>query len=186
MTVLIIDNHTDYIEALKSLLKDFDVSVKYFQDLVLEDKDNYDLIILSGGYHHASVSQDPIENKLETEIITSTSKPIIGICYGSQLIAEAFGSKIEKLDSKVAEINEIKFSEDFLDYKKDDIIKVHESHRYAITTLGSELTKLAESVDGVEVFEHKTKPIFGIQFHPELEQEETNGDELFKKLLQKI
>jgi len=183
MKVLIIDNHTDFLEPLKSLLDGFEIHVKFYTDLVIEDKDNYDLIILSGGYDHAPVYENPIVNKVETQIIHQAKVPLIGICYSCQMIAYTYLSSISFLGEKVYKIKDITFSKDFLDYKIGDKIKVKESHRYSVTTLGGDLEEIANSENGIEIIKVKDKEVYGFQFHPEQETKETGGDEIFIKLL---
>jgi putative intracellular protease/amidase len=59
----------------------------------------YDLIILSGGTNMTLLKNLPKLRK-EITMIKRTSKPIIGICLGFQLIAFAFGSKLKKREEK--------------------------------------------------------------------------------------
>lgn len=186
MKALIIDNHSKYIEDIKPYLKDYEVFVKTYLEINPEDKDNFDLFILSGGYGRSQVNQDAKVNIPEMNLVRETLSPVIGICYGSQLIAESFGSRIEELPEKVIVNKEIEFVRDFLGKKKDDKIVVHEEHHFAIKELGEVLEAIAVSADGFEIIKHKQRPIFGFQFHPEREPELTLGDELFRKLLKNL
>jgi len=186
MKALIIDNHTDFLDPLKSLLNDFEITVKPYTELVVEDKDGYDLIVLSGGYNHEPVFENPSSNKIETQIIRGTKVPLIAICYGCQMLAYAYLSSISFLGEKVYKIKEITFKQDFLDYKVGDKIKVMESHKYSVTTVGGDLEEIATSDNGIEIIKVKDKDVYGFQFHPEQRTSETDGDEIFKKLLEKL
>ncbi|MFS8131102.1 MAG: glutamine amidotransferase-related protein [Candidatus Dojkabacteria bacterium] len=186
MKALIIDNHSKYIEAIRSYLKDYEISVKSYLEINSEDKNNFDLFILSGGYGRSRVNSDPKVNFQEIDLVRKTMSPVIGICYGCQLIAESYESRIEELPEKVIANKEIVFIKDFLDKKKGDKIVVHEEHHFAIKELGEDLEAYAMSDNGFEIIKHKQKQLFGFQFHPERFPELTLGDELFSKLLKNL
>jgi gamma-glutamyl-gamma-aminobutyrate hydrolase PuuD len=65
-------------------------------------------------------------------------------------------------------------------------IKVFEAHHWAITDLGKYLKGLAKSRTGYEIIKHKTKNIFGLQFHPEMLDNESAGDEIFRRIISKL
>jgi putative glutamine amidotransferase len=54
----------------------------------------------------------------------------------------------------------------------DKTYKVNSFHTNKITKVGKDFDVIATTVDGdVEAFKHKTKPIWGIVWHPERMQE---------------
>lgn len=147
--------------------------------------ENFDLLILSGG------SQFFIENskeKLQDEIklIRRSTILTLGICYGCELIAVAFGGTLKDRGDHTEERKPITIKalqpHPLFQDKKEFL--AFDAHRWIIDTMPPEFVVLAESVHGPEIIKHNSLPLYGFQFHPEIRPEETYGDELFKILLQ--
>src|SRR3989338_1927139 len=188
MDILIIDNGTHHLVKIKELLSESAITNRpYFSDKI-ESLPFFDLFILTGGSAHPVVGNEKLFSN-ELRLIKTINKPIIGICLGFELIAKAFGAKLQKLVMKERGIITI----DWLDHRSnifkdsfDRPIKVYESHKWIIQTLSKSLIGLAKSKDGYEVIKHKTKPIYGFQFHPELFVDKTYGNEIFERVFKKI
>jgi len=183
MKILIVDNLTLNSEYLKSLLKDHQVDVQIYQQIQTDALNEYDLFILTGTNYMGTVIQEWDNLILERELILNTNKPVIGICYGFELIGKVFGSELEFYDKKVTGDYKIKFIKDIgLDINKE--YTVYGNHLLYISKVGQELDLIASSENGPEIIKHKTKPIYGFQFHPEKEAETTDGDEIFLNLIE--
>jgi len=187
MKILIIDNLTLNSEYIKDLLQDNEVDVQIYNHIQVNEIAQYDLIILTGTKHKymGTVLQEWDRLKIEREIILNSNKPIIGICYGCELIAAVFGSMLEFTDSKITGDYEIKFELD-VGFALDSKYKVYGNHSLFISELGSELESVARSGDSLEIFRHKSRPIYGLQFHPEKEALTTDGDEIFLRLVKNL
>lgn len=177
MKILLIDNGTTLLHKLEALIPGNEI-VHSFDDF---DKDatNFDLVILSGGSKYQLVGN---EEKFEKEInfIKNTNIPIIGICFGYELIVVAFGGILKELSEDKKGMYEVRVLDKDLG---EGIVRIYESHRWVVDTLPDIFEVLVISNDGPEIIKHKEKSIYGIQFHPENFVEETEGDELFLKLL---
>ncbi len=185
MKILIVDNLTYNSEYLKSLLKDHQVDVQIYKQLQLASLNEYDLYILTGTHHNymGTVIEEWDNLLSERELIMDSNKPIIGICYGYELIATVFGSEIDFYEQRVRGDYKIKFIKDIgLDINKE--YTVYGNHLLYISKVGQDLETIASSEHGPEIIKHKTKPIYGLQFHPEKEAETTDGDEILLKILE--
>ena len=104
----------------------------------------------------------------KSEWIKTISIPILGICFGHQLIGIHFGSLSKKMKED-REFQEIEiFEESNLFSRLPRIIEMQEDHCEFISVPKG--FKLIASSDHCfnEAMEHKEKAIFGIQFHPEV------------------
>ena len=172
--ILVIDNYEkSYMGQLRSLLKKNGVryKIKDFRKVSMRDTKDVDAIILSGG---AGISNNPYfpEFSKEADLIKKFRKPILGICLGFEIICHAYES--ESTETKIFShlergIFRIKIR------KKDDIfkgcpkiMKVFDCHRWSFIRASKKLEVLATSRDGIEAVKHRTKPIYGVQFHPEV------------------
>ncbi len=177
MKILLVDNHTKDIAELKRLLGNFDFTTISMEDFSASSAEGFDLIILSGGSGIRSVKNHPGDYVNEIDFVKNTDKKIIGICLGAQIIATAFGCELVNLDTEHKGITKISLT------KTGNMYEVYEAHRFAITNTPDEIEVLATSDHGIEMFKHKTKPIYGLQFHPEMFVDKMAGDEIFLNLL---
>lgn len=177
MKILLIDNGTTLLNKLRKLIPGEEI-VHTFDDFDI-DTTAFDVAILSGGSKYQLVGNEDKFAK-EIDFIKNTKIPIIGICFGYELVATAFGATLKELSEEKKGMYEVQVLDKNLG---EGIIRVYESHRWIISTLPSVLEVLAVSNDGPEIIRHKERSVYGMQFHPENFIEETEGDELFLKLL---
>jgi GMP synthase (glutamine-hydrolysing) len=164
--ILVINNQTRYLENIKESLKNVSYEIINFDKVNFEYAKNFTHIILTGGT--IKITGNNLL-KEEIKIIKESNKPILGICFGHQLICYVFGSKLEQLENKKKGIFEIKkLKEDLILKGTKNPIKVFENHDYKIKDLPNQLKILAISDSAIEIVKHKEKSIYGFQFHPEI------------------
>ncbi len=189
MKVLVVDNGTHYKKKLLGLVANHSVDLVPYTKLgVGFNASGYDLIILSGAYNTRSVKYyGEVLFSDEQRLISESKVPIVGLCFGAQLIARTFGARLSivKGSKRIKGIKRIwnikKTPFDFFPYYGG---RVWASQRWCITELPEQLEGWCASQDGVEVFRHKTKPIYGLQFHPERRAEDNDGPRIFDKILE--
>ena len=123
-------------------------------------------IILSGGPASVLDSDSPIcDSKL-----FGLGIPILGICYGMQLITHLLGGKVNPSDHREfgrAELMLKEFSHLFEDVKSNTIVWM--SHGDRIAKLPNEFKSIAFTGNSpLAAIENPIAKIYGLQFHPEV------------------
>ena len=184
MRTLIIDNESTLLGKLRQLVPGEKV-IKKWDEICPNSTAGYDLIILSGG-SQLSVEGDEKGLKPEMDLVSPTKIPVVGICYGCEVIVKTFGGTLEKMPEREKGIFEIKVIHDEDIFGGKDTLNVYENHKWRIKTLPDNFIILAESDYGIEAIRHVSLPIYGFQFHPENFAEQTEGDEAFIRLFNTI
>jgi GMP synthase (glutamine-hydrolysing) len=185
MNILVIDNGTSYLPQLKKLLKNHQVSIQEFSGIQIEDANQYDAVILSGG-HNFPINGNESKLEKEIELVKSTNVPLFGICFGFEIIAYCFGAELELMNKKEKGILDIDVIVPDVIFNQIPNFKVFESHRWVVKETSAQLIALAKSKDGIEAMKHATKSIYGVQFHPEMFVKKSCGDEIFLNFLKKF
>ncbi len=139
-------------------------------------------IILSGG--PASVEDSAAPDC--SPAIFEQGVPVLGICYGLQLIAKRFGGAIDRSAHREfgsAEIEVLKSVGPFTPFAANSSHSVWMSHGDRVQQLPADFEVIARSANSpVAAIAHRSKPIFGIQFHPEVVHS-PRGKELLRSFL---
>ncbi len=139
----------------------------------LNKKFNVKGIILSGGPSSIHEENAP---KCSREIL-ELNIPILGLCYGHQLIAHFSGGEVKRADKREYGITIVIIDKPIGVLKGlDDKEKVWMSHGDTVYTLSQEYDILAHTENcPVAAFKHKEEPIYGLQWHPEVIHTEKGG-----------
>lgn len=183
---LIIDNHSNFIQKIIDILKDFEIehSVIDYADFRLDKSGSFDFFILSGG--DIKIRNNPSLQQ-EEELVRQAPKPIFGICAGFQIIANAYGVNISKMPEQVYGVKKIKvFNLDKLglNYPSNEL-DVFEYHSWAVKKPPKDFSVLGSSEYGIEIIKHNSKPILATQFHPEV-QEDNKGIIILNYFIEKM
>ncbi len=185
MKILLVNNNTKYLHRLRNLLRSFEVYEISWKEIDVKTAERYECCVLSGGHPYGVMKNPQLFGK-ETELVRQTRKPLIGICLGFELIAYAFGSALKKMSGKEQGILGLKILLQDAIFDNLPGLEVFENHRWVVETLSPELVPLARSKDGIEIIRHISRPIYGVQFHPEMFVNKTCGDELFMNIFRQI
>ncbi len=140
-------------------------------------------LILSGGpasvYAEDAYRMDPAI--LELDI------PVLGICYGHQLMAELAGGSVEKSGEAEYGKTQLQVTADSLLFRELPAEQqVWMSHRDQVTAAPEGFVCVATS-DGAEVaaMEDRDRRMYGVQFHPEVVHT-PRGTEILKRFLYEV
>lgn len=178
MAVLVVDNTSPFTADILACLRQLDIPYIYKRFSEVSDADliQCDKVILSGRRKHSD--QINMVNSRITRYCYSGCKPLLGICYGAEIIALTLGGSICKMPTHIQGMMVVSVSvpNALIEGKKS--ILVYESHGYSIAKLPVSLKSLASSkYCKHEVFAGNSK-IYGTQFHPE--KSENDGLAIFK------
>ena len=167
--ILLIDNYDSFSYNLYQFIGTINSDIKVIRNDELTVKEILELkpshIIISPGPgtpKNAGIIEDLIRNIDDT--------PLLGVCLGHQAICEAFGAKIvhaPKIMHGKKDILEIDNNATiFKGLTKE--IEAARYHSLVAIDIPNELKVISKSKDGdIMAVMHKTKKIYGVQFHPE-------------------
>lgn len=185
MNILLLDNGSAYTDKIVATIQPHNVHTLPF-NTPIDESQSYDLIILSGGHVFDLLSQSDIYQN-EINLVQTTDIPVLGICLGSEIITLAFGGEIKTLDRYERGVLSVNItSPNPLFCNISSPFAVYENHKNIITQLPKDFEILAESQDGIEIFKHKNKVIYGFQFHPEMFSDLALKNEIINNLMQII
>lgn len=182
INTLLIDNGSDTLLEYIELLDMCNISILHWKDITENCFNGFELIILSDG-NQISVNK----NTKELTLINSCTIPIIGICYGFQILCFNYGMKISLLSQRNNGNNFITVLTEHPMFSGQRNFNSMEKHKYGVEILKNDkndnIIYHASSLYGLEIMEVKEKFQYGFQFHPEIEYSRNMGGIILKKLI---
>lgn len=186
MKVYVVDNGGQWTHREWRVLKYLGVDTKIVpHDTPVAElkKENIDGLVLSGGAPRVGLA-DSLGRC--GEYIDHLDVPIVGICAGHQFMARHFGGTAAPGGSEFG-ASMITLSED----APKDLFKgvpktstVWESHHDEVSKVPADFEVLASSDKcKVQAMRHRSRPLFGLQFHPEVEHTQF-GATIFQNFLE--
>jgi GMP synthase (glutamine-hydrolysing) len=168
--VLVLDFGAQYVQLIARRVRERHAFARVVRhDVTLERVRELDplALILSGGpssvYEPGAPRCDPRLFELDV--------PILGICYGMQLACEALGGVVRPNPSREfgrAECRVLDRSEPLF-HAIPEVTPVWMSHGDQVHDAGPEFVPLAATATcPVAAVKHRERPVYGLQFHPEV------------------
>jgi GMP synthase (glutamine-hydrolysing) len=181
--VCVLDFGSQYTQLIARSVRELKVYaeiVPYNYHLEKIKAENPGAIILSGGPSSVYEKNAP---RISREIF-DLGVPILGICYGLYMVADAFNGKLVSSDRKEygrAIIDITGTSALFKGLKKKETVWM--SHGDKVISLPDGFSIIASSNNSdFAAIENKKKKIYGVQFHPEV-YHTVNGKKVLKNFL---
>ena len=183
MRILVVDNGGQWTHREWRVLRYLDVDSEIIPNTTPLDAIKADGLVLSGGA--PSISTDPGMLGLLGEYIDRSGLPILGICVSHQFMGMHFGGKVGPAELPEYGKTEIEVIENGTILKGvPSRFTAWESHNDEIKTLPKGFRLLARSEScNVQAMEHRKRPLYGVQFHPEVEHTQ-HGYDIFKNFIE--
>ena len=178
--MLVINNYGQFAHLIHRAVRDLGTPCELVKNTLSPDEllgRSPDGLILSGG---------PTLNRIGNckQYVREIELPILGICLGHQLIAETFGGAVSKgASGGYANVNVEIIEPDDILRGMGPRINTWASHADEVSRLPNNFVKLARSaICEIEAMKHPSKPIYGVQWHPEVAHTEA-GNTLVQNFL---
>ncbi len=184
--ILIIDFGSQFTQLIVRRVREFGVFSEIVSHKKIKSsqiKPNIKGIILSGGPLNVYQLKDNLFDKkiLKLEI------PILGICFGHQILSKFSGGKVKQSKHRefglasIYKKNDSTLINNFFNSKKK--IKVWMSHADQVSKIPKTFKVIASSDNSkFAIVESKLKKLFGVQFHPEVTHTE-NGKKIISNFI---
>ena len=185
--ILIVDYGSQYTQLIARKIREQKVYCVVYPynkiNSIISKDDSFVGMILSGGPNSVNDKNSP---KLNKKIINK-NVPILGICYGLQLICKEFMGEVGQSNTREYGHTIIKLKSKSLLF--DGVLKTNKvwmSHGDYIKKAPKNFSLTSISTNNIiSSIENKNKNIFGLQFHPEV-YHTTNGKKILSNFLKKI
>jgi len=180
--IYVVDNGGQWTHREWRVLRDLEVDTKIIpNNIEFSEIKDINGLILSGGAPRIGL-EGTLGNT--DEILEKADYPIVGICAGHQYMARFFNG--EAIPAEIPEYGKVE-----LEIVKQDTIFQNvprksvawESHNDEVSKLPEAFELLASSENcKVQAMKHINRPLYGFQFHPEVEHTEY-GEQMFKNFI---
>ncbi len=171
--VLVVNNYPtrERVERLERCLRGNGAAVKSAAWGTVSSSlfNSCDGVVLSGSPEMLSEQKTQLKFRPEANAVLDSSVPVLGICFGHQLVAHAFGAEIVRDTKRVLRmVRTTVVDEDTIFSGLPRSLTLLESRSEVSKSLPDGFTLLAKSeTSEVAAMKHRRRPIYGVQFHPE-------------------
>ena len=179
----ILDCGGQYTKVIDRRIRELGVKSDIFPiNVKSEELTEYQAVILSGGPN--SIASD--ERLIFDEKIFELGVPVLGICYGMQLMSDHFGGVVDSNVVKEYGQNEIwvNTSMPIFDGLNENQ-QVLMSHGDTVKVVPNGFEVIAKSGNAIAGIGNKEKKMYGVQFHPEVDLTE-NGMKMLENFIRKV
>lgn len=166
-----------FVERCRLSLDQFRrVNVTRGDALPLSLLDGVDALLIGGAGKYSAASDYPWMDPLLDLVRTAVNRrlPTLGSCWGHQIIARALGGEVER-DPERSELGcgDVELTEagarDPLFYRFPRRFRANMGHQDRVTALPEGAVELARNEQPFQAFRLEGRPVYGTQFHSELD-----------------
>ncbi len=128
-----------------------------------------DGVVLSGSPDMMSEARVQAKFSAEIDAIRDSNAPVLGVCFGHQMMASAFGADVVKDGRHVLQMVKTEvLADDPLFDRLPKSLMLLESRYEVVESLPGGFRLLARSATSkIAAMKHEARPLYGVQFHPE-------------------
>jgi len=167
--VVVIDHHDSYTYNLVHLI----ASVTGELPPVVEHDDVTAQELLGGGFTHLVLSPgpghpcDPADFSVGRDVVLRSTLPVLGVCLGMQGLVTAYGGKVDRVEPAHGEVALVEHTGDGLFQGLPQWFEAVRYHSLAAVRVPEVLQVTARGGGVVMAVQHRSRPLYGVQFHPE-------------------
>ena len=171
--IIIVDFGSQFTQLIARRIRELGVFSEIISHKKIKEKKilkkNISGFILSGG----PLNVHQIDKYNFNKKILQLKIPVLGICFGHQILSKELGGKVKKSNYREFGLAELKKINNSLLVKnffnKKNISKVWMSHADQVSKMPKEFKIIASSKNSkLAIIENVKKKIYGVQFHPEV------------------
>jgi para-aminobenzoate synthetase component 2 len=172
--ILVVDNYDSFVYTLNGYLHQLGATTDVIRN---DDVTAGDVAALVAKYDGILVSPGPgtpAEAGISIQIVreaVAQAVPLLGVCLGHQAIAEAFGATVAHAEELMhGKTSQVVHDDSTLFVGVPDSFRATRYHSLAVVdeTVPDSLVVTARTEGGVIMgLNHRSAPVFGVQFHPE-------------------
>lgn len=172
--ILVLDNYDSFVYTLNGYLQQLGAQTEVLRNDVVTEAElpallaKYDAVLISPG------PGTPFDAGLSIATVKQaliTGQPVFGVCLGHQAIAEAMGATVTSAEELMhGKTSQVKHDDSLVFKNVPQPFTATRYHSLAVVndTVPEELEVTARTEGGIIMaLQHKSKPIYGVQFHPE-------------------
>ncbi|MFB6203483.1 MAG: type 1 glutamine amidotransferase [Candidatus Nanohaloarchaea archaeon] len=157
-----------YSNRFRSLIPDHEIH----KVMNHEYPDDPDIVVISGSTSGIYEDEEWIDELVErTRDYIEDGVPVLGLCFGHQVIAKAMGAEVVQMDRYEIGYRPVRFGDDEIFSGLTSVEYPFNTHQDEVVDMPEELVPIAETDVSVQGLKHREKPVYGVQFHPELTPE---------------
>lgn len=167
--LVLIDNYDSFVHTLARYCRELGAATRIVRNdaVGLADLSDATAVLLSPG------PCGPAESGICRDVVRSLDKPILGVCLGHQAIVDACGGRVEPSGQpQHGRASLIRHDGSSLFAGLPPTLAVARYHSLVATDVPGDLAVTATLADDGQpphpmAVQHRERPIFGVQFHPE-------------------
>jgi para-aminobenzoate synthetase component 2 len=172
--ILVLDNYDSFVYTLSGYLQQLGATTDVIRNDAVSEQELPELMAKYDGVLISPGPGTPKDAGLSIEVVQvalKTNQSIFGVCLGHQAIAEAMGATVTSADELMhGKTSDVQHDNSLVFKDVPKSFKATRYHSLAVVdeTVPQDLIVTSRTSGGVIMgLQHKSKPIYGVQFHPE-------------------